>query len=66
MDNDALENLDNLTCLCGPGELCKDCAPEGLQTLVQLQLSLPWARETAIMRQLVRPEDYLRQTCQAN
>lgn len=61
-----LNHLDSLACLCGPGELCGDCVPEGLTTLVQLKLSLPWARETPVVRKLVSPQAYLRHTSKDN
>lgn len=59
MDNDN-------TCLCEPGEVCSRCVPEDLVTLVQLKLSLPWAKETPVVRKLVRSGDYLLHSSYSN
>ena len=61
LDGDATD-----TCLCEAGELCAACMPEGLETMIQLKLSLPWARESALVRQLVSAEAYLRHSSRNN
>lgn len=54
------------TCSCEQGELCRSCAPEGLETLVQLRLSLIWASEIPELKLLLTPMRYLAATAHLN